>query len=147
MVVSEPPVTPISVAAFEKPHERRALAVGCGAHALHDGYTDVIYVLLPIWQAEFGLSYAAVGALRSMFTGTMASLQIPATLLAERVGGAVVLAVGSALAGLCFCLAGLSAGFPWLIAALFLGGLGAATQHPIASALVARAFEGARSIT
>jgi len=33
-----------------KRDERRAAAVGCGAHALHDGYTDLIYVLLPIWQ-------------------------------------------------------------------------------------------------
>ena len=28
--------------------ERRAAAVACGAHALHDGYTDLIYVMLPI---------------------------------------------------------------------------------------------------
>ncbi len=44
--------------------ERRAMGVAGGAHALHDGYTDLIYVMLPIWQAEFGLSYAAIGALR-----------------------------------------------------------------------------------
>ena len=37
------------------------MGVACGAHALHDGYTDLIYVMLPIWQAEFGLSYAAIG--------------------------------------------------------------------------------------
>ena len=41
---------------------RRVLAVTCGAHALHDGFTDLIYVLLPVWQAEFALSYAALGA-------------------------------------------------------------------------------------
>ena len=35
----------------------------------------------------------------------------------------------------------------WLVAALFLGGLGAATQHPIGSALVTRAFTGARALT
>ena len=38
--------------------EHRAAGVAFGAHALHDGYTDLIYVMLPIWQAEFGLSYA-----------------------------------------------------------------------------------------
>lgn len=37
---------------------RRTLIAGCGAHAVHDGLTDVIYVLLPIWQAQFALSYA-----------------------------------------------------------------------------------------
>ena len=52
-----------------------------------------------------------------------------------------------ALAGLCYCLAGAGDGFWWLMAALFLGGLGAATQHPIASALVTRTFTGARSLS
>lgn len=142
--------TPAEALALEEgaqPEQRRALAVGCGAHALHDGFTDIIYVVLPLWQAEFGLSYAAVGLLRSGFTGTMASLQIPATLLAERIGGRVVLAAGTALSGLCFCLAGASVGFPMLLAALLLGGIGASTQHPIGSALVARAYEGKRAIT
>ena len=126
---------------------RRALVVASGAHALHDGYTDLVWIGLPIWQAEFGLSYAAVGMLRMIYTGTMASLQIPASHLAERVGGPIVLALGTALCGLCYCLAGLGTDVWWLSAALFLGGLGAATQHPIGSALVTRAFTGARALT
>ena len=63
---------------------RRVLAVACGAHALHDGYTDLIYVLLPVWQTEFALSYAVLGALRMLYAGAMAGLQVPATLLARR---------------------------------------------------------------
>jgi MFS transporter, FSR family, fosmidomycin resistance protein len=126
--------------------ERRALGVACGAHALHDGYTDLVYVMLPIWQAEFGLSYAAIGILRSLFSGTLAGLQIPSGLLAEKVGAARVLALGTAVAGCGYLLAGASAGLPMLAAALILGGLGASTQHPLASALVARAFAGPRSI-
>ncbi len=58
--------------------ERRAAGVACGAHALHDGYTDLIYVMLPVWQREFGLGYAELGLLRGLFAGTMASFQIPA---------------------------------------------------------------------
>lgn len=126
--------------------ERRTLSVASGAHALHDGYTDLIYVMLPVWQAEFGLTYAAVGALRGLFAGTMAGLQIPAGHLSERYGAAAILAGGTALTGLGYCLAGLSGGFVALLAALLIGGLGASTQHPIASALVARAFSGPRSL-
>jgi MFS transporter, FSR family, fosmidomycin resistance protein len=125
--------------------ERRAAAVACGAHALHDGYTDLLYVLLPVWQAEFGLGYAELGALRGLFVGATAGFQIPAGLLAERLGSASVLACGTALAGLGYCLAGASASFFMLMLALLVGGLGASTQHPLASALVARAFAGARS--
>ena len=72
-VNSDPPGEVLS-----KSRERRALSVACGAHALHDGYTDLIWVALPIWQAEFALSYAAVGLLRMIYSGTMAALQIPA---------------------------------------------------------------------
>jgi MFS transporter, FSR family, fosmidomycin resistance protein len=126
--------------------ERRAAAIAAGAHALHDGYTDLIYVMLPLWQAEFGLTYAALGLLRGIFVGAMASLQIPAGLLSERYGAAAVLGLGTCLAGLGYCLAGASAGFAMLLGALFIGGLGASTQHPVASALVARAFAGSRSL-
>jgi len=126
--------------------ERRALGIACGAHMLHDGYTDLVWVALPIWQAEFGLSYAVVGLLRTTYSGTLASLQIPASLVAARIGAGTVLATGTALAGLCYALAGVSSGFPLLVLALLLGGLGAATQHPIGSALVTRTFSGARSL-
>lgn len=126
--------------------ETRTMSVASGAHALHDGYTDLIYVMLPVWQAEFGLTYAAIGALRGLFAGTMASLQIPAGHLSERYGAALILAAGTALTGLGYCLAGLSGGFAALLVALLIGGVGASTQHPIASALVARAFSGSRSL-
>jgi FSR family fosmidomycin resistance protein-like MFS transporter len=126
--------------------EKRTMSVASGAHALHDGYTDLIYVLLPVWQAEFGLTYAAVGALRGLFAGAMASLQIPAGHLSERYGAALILAGGTALTGLGYCLAGLSGGFIALLLALLIGGIGSSTQHPIASALVARAFSGPRSL-
>ncbi|HEX2337633.1 MAG TPA: MFS transporter, partial [Hyphomicrobiaceae bacterium] len=56
----------------------RTLAVAGTAHALHDGYTDLIYVLLPVWQAEFGLGYGALALLRGLYAGAMAALQIPA---------------------------------------------------------------------
>jgi FSR family fosmidomycin resistance protein-like MFS transporter len=133
-------------AAAAKSQERKALAVAGGAHALHDGFTDLIWIALPIWQAEFGLSYAAAGALRTVFAGTMASLQIPSSMLAEKMGPGTVLAAGTFLAGLCYCLASIGSGFWWLVGALLLGGIGAATQHPIGSAVVAHAFAGPRSL-
>jgi hypothetical protein len=57
MTIATPEAVPVV-----KREERRAAGVAFGAHALHDGYTDLIYVMLPIWQAEFGLGYAALGA-------------------------------------------------------------------------------------
>jgi MFS transporter, FSR family, fosmidomycin resistance protein len=123
-----------------------AKRVACGAHALHDGYTDLIYVLLPVWQKEFGLGYAELGLLRGLFSGTMAGFQIPSGLLAERLGAALLLALGTALTGIGYCLAGASAGVGLLMAALFCSGLGSSTQHPLASSLMAHAFTGSRSM-
>ena len=135
-----------AASAAQKHDERRALGVACGAHALHDGYTDLIYVLLPIWQNEFGLGFAALGLMKTVFSGTLAGFQIPSGFLAERFGAPIVLALGTALAGLGYCLAGLSNGVPLLVAALFVAGLGASTQHPLASSLIAHAFAGPRSL-
>jgi MFS family permease len=132
-------------ASTDRKAEWRAMGVAGGAHALHDGYTDLIYVMLPIWQHEFGLGYAALGLMKTVFSGTLAGFQIPSTLLAERFGAPLTLAVGTALAGLGYCLAGPSQGVVMLVAALFIGGLGASTQHPLASSLIAHVYSGARS--
>ncbi len=126
---------------------RRTMTVACGAHVLHDGYTDLLYVLLPLWQAEFGLGYAAIGLLRALYVGSMAGFQMPAGMIAERLGGPLVLGLGTALAGLGYLVAGASVGFAMLAGALVLGGLGSGVQHPISANLVSQAFSGSRSRT
>jgi len=125
--------------------DRRTIAVACGAHVLHDGYTDLLYVLLPLWQAEFGLGYAEVGLLRALYVGAMAGFQIPAGGIAQRFGGLLILGLGTALAGIGYLMAGASVGFAMLAGALVIGGLGSGVQHPIAANLVAQAFPGRRS--
>jgi FSR family fosmidomycin resistance protein-like MFS transporter len=90
----------------------RVLWCSCVAHALHDGYTDMIYVLLPVWQTDFGLGYGALAMLRGLYAGTMASLQLPAGRLAQRLGSRAVLALGTLLAAIGYAAAGAS-GSPW----------------------------------
>jgi MFS transporter, FSR family, fosmidomycin resistance protein len=122
---------------------RKTLAVAGFAHALHDGYTDLIYVLLPVWQTEFALGYGMLALLRGLYAGAMAGMQVPAGRLAEWCGGRVVLALGTALTGFGYALAGLSGGLIGLCAGLLVAGAGASTQHPIASAAVSRAYGAA----
>jgi MFS family permease len=125
----------------EKAHRaRRILAISGLAHALHDGYADLIYVLLPIWRAEFAVSYAMLALLRGLYTGVMAALQVPAGRLAEKFGSRFVLVGGTILAALGYALAGMSGGIIGLGAALALSGAGSSTQHPIASSAVSRAY-------
>src|SRR5580704_17539347 len=124
---------------------RRALWAACGAHALHDGLTDTLYLLLPILQTEFALTYAAIGVLRALYAGAMAGLQVPAAKVAQRVGGPRMLAAGTAVAGAAYLALGASSTFAILVVALILGGFGSSVQHPIASSLVAAAYQGPRS--
>lgn len=120
---------------------RRALFAACGAHAVHDGLSDLIYVLLPIWQAEFGLSYAQIGLLRGAWSATMAGFQLLASRAARRFGREQLLIGGTVLVGLAYLLAGQAGGLLALMVALVLGGLGASTQHPLASSLVSDTHE------
>ncbi|HQS19284.1 MFS transporter [Reyranella sp.] len=126
---------------------RRTLTVCGGAHALHDGFTDLLNVLYPLLQSQFGLSYGAIGALKTCYSGAMATGQIPSGHLAERFGGVRILAIGTMLIAAGYCLAGLSGSLYGVIAGLLLAGLGASTQHPIGSSLVAAAYHGPRSRT
>ncbi|HYD04940.1 MAG TPA: MFS transporter, partial [Reyranella sp.] len=96
---------------------------------------------------QFGLSYAAIGALKTVYSGAMASGQIPSGWLAGRLGGVTVLAAGTALVAIGYGLAGLTGSLYGVIAGLLLAGLGGSTQHPIASTLVAGAYSGLHSRT
>lgn len=127
--------------AADHPPRRRALLAASGAHAVHDGMTDALYVLLPIWQSEFAISYALAGLLRGLYAGFMAGFQIQAGALAERFGRKRLLVGGTALAGIAYLIAGQTGALLGLGVALAAGGLGASTQHPLASALVADAYE------
>jgi MFS family permease len=119
----------------------RSLAAASGAHAVHDGLTDLIYVLLPVWQAQFAISYAQVGLLRASYAGTMAGFQLLASRAARRWGRARMLVAGTLLTGAAFLIAGQAGGMAVLLIALLLGGLGASVQHPLASSMVADSHE------
>ena len=116
-----------------------------GAHALHDGFTDLLNVLYPLLQAQFGLSYAAIGALKAVYSGAMASGQIPSGVLAKKHGGVKVLALGTLLVAAGYGFAGLTGSLYGVVAGLLVAGLGGSTQHPIASSLIASSFQGLHS--
>jgi FSR family fosmidomycin resistance protein-like MFS transporter len=122
---------------------RGALLVCGGAHILHDGLSNLPYILLPIWQGQFGLSLAEIGFLKTVYSGCLAGLQVPSGYAAERLGEGRLLALGTALAGLGFLLAGWAGGFLVIALCLALSGGGSSVQHPISSSLIARAFERA----
>ena len=129
------------IPAEDKRNRRAVLGAGGFAHFIHDGFTDTLYVLLPLWAEAFGLSHAQVGALKMAASGTLAAFQVPAGLLAEKIGERRVLVVGTMLAGGGFLLLGLAGGFVGLMLCLVVMGLGCSTQHPLASSVISRAYD------
>jgi FSR family fosmidomycin resistance protein-like MFS transporter len=135
----------------ETPHEaasamglknrRGTLWIGSGAHFMHDGFADMLYLLLPVWQAEFALSLTQVGFLRTAYSGAMALLQLPAGMLAERWGERILLCSGTLITGLAYLSLGSSGGHLTLLFILLVGGAGSTVQHALCSSLISKAYE------
>jgi MFS transporter, FSR family, fosmidomycin resistance protein len=121
---------------------RSVLATAGAMHFVHDGFSEILYVLLPVWAAEFRLSLWQVGFIRTAYTGGMAAFQIPAGLLAERFGERRLLMLGTLVTACAFIVVAAAAGgFVPLLLLLTLGGLGSGVQHPLSSSVVAKAYE------
>jgi FSR family fosmidomycin resistance protein-like MFS transporter len=121
---------------ISSPGQCRNLLAACLAHALHDGYTDQLYALLPVWQGQFGLSYAGLAAVRALYSGTMGGLQIPGNRFTRRWNARTALVLSTLVAGLGFLLMALPLGLAGLCIGLVLAGTGSSLQHPRASLLV-----------
>jgi FSR family fosmidomycin resistance protein-like MFS transporter len=120
----------------------RTFAAACLAHILHDGYSSMLYLLLPSWQTELALSLTQVGILKTLYSAAMAVGQVPASRLSERWSEKLPLAAGT------FITAAAVFALHWAMTPLALGlllaigGLGASVQHPLASALISRTYGG-----
>jgi FSR family fosmidomycin resistance protein-like MFS transporter len=119
---------------------RKALLAACVAHVLHDGYTDQLYALLPVWQSEFGLSYAGLAVVRALYYGTMGGLQVPGDRLIARLSPPMALALATFVAAAGYLVMALPFGFPSLCIGLIIAGIGSSVQHPRASLLVTNTY-------
>lgn len=123
----------------QAPRSRNLLAA-CFTHALHDGYTDGLYAFLPVWQAQFGLSYAALALVRALYYGTMGGLQIPADRALRGVSARAALILATVIAAMGFLIMALPLGFTGLCVGLVVAGVGSSIQHPRGSMLVTDSY-------
>jgi MFS family permease len=121
-----------------------SLFSGSVFHSFHDGIADGLVVFLPLWQVSFGLSLTHIGLLITCFEGATGLFQIPAGILGERYGERILLVCGTLITAVSFMCLGIAESLISLSLLLFIGGVGAAVQHPLAdfvdSNKVARAF-------
>ena len=119
----------------------RSLFSFCAFHFIDDGFADSVYILLPFIAAELSLSFGEVGVLTGVLFGAMSLLQVPLSLLGERIGELTVVGAGTlGLAG-GFFLLGRAYTFPVIFLSLiFAKGTGAG-QHGLSSSVLSKVFE------
>ncbi|WP_377807617.1 MFS transporter [Azospirillum sp. A29] len=123
--------------------KKKSLTGACLAHAVHDGYTDALYVFLPVWQAQFGLSYAMLAVIRALYSGTMGGLQIPADRALRGLSPRAALILSTVLAAAGLLIMALPLGLPGLCVGLVVAGIGSSIQHPCGSMLVTVSYGAA----
>ena len=103
--------------------------IGSG-HGLSHFYQLALPPLFPLIQQEFGVSYAALGLLLTLFAATTGGFQVVAGFLVDRVGARPLLIAGLALSGAAMGSIGFVDTY-WAMAVLVtIAGIGNAVFHP-----------------
>jgi FSR family fosmidomycin resistance protein-like MFS transporter len=124
----------------ETPSRKTVLWSSCSAHAVQDGLSAAVYVLLPILSQTLGLSYGQVGLFKGLKSLVQGLLEISSGFATERFGERSLLVFGLALAGLGYLLLSSADNAGLVVFCLVIVGLGGAYQHAPSSALVSRAY-------
>ena len=93
-------------------------------HIFNDGYLASLALLLPFVAADLGLNYTQSGLIKTASSVAISGSQIPAGLLAERVGEILILGLGTAWFSLSYVAMLLVAGYPLLLLVAFAAGTG-----------------------
>ena len=120
---------------------RRTLIFASSTHVWSDLFFALYAPLLPLIKEDLGLTFTEVALLKSVYAGASAVLQVPAGFIAERVGEFWLLIGGNIWVAVGLICMAFAPGFALLLGFTLVGGLGGGTQHPLASAIVSRAYE------
>ena len=120
---------------------RRTLIFASSTHVWSDLFFALYAPLLPLIKNDLNLTFTEVALLKSVYAGASAVLQVPAGFLAERMGEFWLLIGGNIWVAAGLIGMALAPGFTLLLGLTLVGGLGGGTQHPLASAIVSRAYD------
>lgn len=106
------------------------------AHATHHLVTALPQPMQPFIQDEFGLSKAQLGGVTAAFSLSNGASQVPAGLLADRIGPTWLITIGVLGVGIAGMLVGLSSSYTILLLFLVILGLAAGGYHPASTPLI-----------
>ncbi len=111
-------------------HDVRVIGLVGVAHSLSHFFQLALPPLFPFLRDEFGVSFAALGALVATFYVASGITQFAAGFVVDRVGARPVLLGGVALLAGGTAIAGLVPGYGWLYPVVAVMGVGNGVFHP-----------------
>ncbi len=111
------------------------------AHLAHHLLTALPTPLLPFIRNEFTLDYTQSGLVVSAFTLAYGFGQIPAGVVADRIGARRVITIGICGVAVAGILVGLSQAYTMVLISLAVMGLAGGGYHPAASPLISASVE------
>ncbi|RMF86933.1 MAG: MFS transporter [Nitrospinota bacterium] len=109
-------------------------------HLCNDGYSSTLSLLLPFIAADLHLSYTQVGFLKTISHTFISIHQIPAGLLAGRLGAAYLLGGGLGWYALSYAALWFAGSYAVALACVASAGIGGSVYHPVGTALIAETY-------
>lgn len=113
------------------------------SHGVNEFYSIVLPPVIPLLVADFDITYAQAGLLLTVFFVMYSVFQLPAGLVADRIGKKRLLVLGLAGMAGSLVLASAAGSYEALLAAQALGGISGSTYHPTGMSLVSDLESGA----
>ena len=109
-------------------------------HIVNDGYISSLSILLPFIAVDLNLTYTQAGLLKTASHGAISATQIPAGILAERLGDILILGVGATWFSLSYMGLILAFSYPLALILILSAGIGGGVYHPVGTALISNAY-------
>ncbi|WP_227379182.1 MFS transporter [Haladaptatus halobius] len=106
------------------------------AHAVNEFYSVALPPILPLLVNDFAISYGEAGALLTVFFATYSIFQLPAGVLADRIGQRWLLAAGMIVLATGVLVAAGAQNYGTLVIAEIIAGVGGSTYHPAGMSLI-----------
>ncbi len=120
----------------DAPPEIGRIAIMTLAHFVNDSYGQYLPILLPLLAVQLGFDLGSAGVIVTAYTITSSIIQPLLGHFADRHTTRYISVVGLALTAVAGSLLGVSTSLPMLALFAVLAGLGTATYHPQAAAMV-----------
>ncbi|EMA48087.1 major facilitator superfamily protein [Halococcus salifodinae DSM 8989] len=113
------------------------------AHAVNEFYSVALPPILPLLVNDFAITYGEAGALLTIFFATYSIFQLPAGVLADRIGQRWLLAGGMIVLSAGILIAASAQGYWTLVIAEVIAGIGGSTYHPSGMSIISDLESGA----